>query len=207
MPIGTLTRKIQCQLSTSVSTPPSSTPIDAAAGRDEAEDAHRLGALGRLGEEAHHQRERDRRDDRPAEPLDGPRRDQELLRAGEPARDRSDREQRDPDQEHAPVPVEVAEPPAEEQEAAEGEQVGVDDPRERRLGEPEIGPDRRQRDVHDRRVEDDHQSAGAEDEECEPTVSGVHGGHRVSPFGGSGRNGVFERSDRPGGQNSSVGKR
>jgi hypothetical protein len=30
--------------------------------------------------------------------------------------------------------------------------------------EPEVLPDRRQRDVHDRRVEDDHQIAAAEDD-------------------------------------------
>ncbi len=159
----------------------------AAARRDEAEHAHRLRALGGLGEQAHHQRQRDGRDDRAAEPLDGARADQELLRAGEAARDRGGREQRDADQEQAPVPVEIAEPPTEQQEAAEGEQVGVDDPRKRRLGEPEVGPDRRQRDVHDRRVEHDHQGAGAEDEECEPALAGVHG-HRASPFGRSWRN-------------------
>ena len=74
-----------------------------------------------------------------------------------PQRDRRDREERDPDQEQAPVAVEVAEPPAEQQEAAEGEQIGVHDPGERGLREAEVLPDRRQRDVHDRRVEDDHQ--------------------------------------------------
>ncbi len=152
-----------------------------AAGGDEAEDTHRLGALGRLGEQAHHQGQRDRRDDGATEALDGPRADQELLRAGKPAGDRGEREQGDADQEQAPMPVEITEPPAEQQEAAEGEQVGVDDPRKRRLGEPEVGPDRRQRDVHDRRVEHDHQGAGAEDEECEPALAGVHG-HRVHPF-------------------------
>ena len=56
-------------------------------------------------------------------------------------------EQRDADQEQPPVPEEVAQPAAEQQEAAEGEQVGVDDPGERRLGEAEVLPDRRQRDA------------------------------------------------------------
>ena len=72
-------------------------------------------------------------------------------------------EERRPDQEQAPVPEEVAEPAAEQQEAAEREQVGVDDPGERGLGEPEVLSDRRQRDAHDRHVEDDHQVAQAED--------------------------------------------
>ena len=78
-----------------------------------------------------------------------------------------------PDQEQAPVPEEVAEAAAEEQEAAEGDQVGVHDPRERLLGEAEVLADRRQRDADDRDVEHDHQVAEAEDEKCEPTGSGV----------------------------------
>ena len=47
---------------------------------------------------------------------------------------------------------EVAEPAGEQQQAAEGDQVGVDHPRERRLREAEVALDRRQRDVDDRRV-------------------------------------------------------
>ena len=47
-------------------------PDAPAAGGDEPEDAHRLGALGRLGEEHHHQRERDGGDDRAPETLDRP---------------------------------------------------------------------------------------------------------------------------------------
>jgi hypothetical protein len=58
-----------------------------------------------------------------------------------------------------PLPEEVAQPPAQEKEAAEGQQVRVHDPRERRLGEPEVVPDRGQGDVHDRPVEHDHQVA------------------------------------------------
>ena len=71
--------------------------------------------------------------------------------------------------------VEVAQPSTEKQEAAEGEQVRVDDPGKRRLGEAEVGPDRRQRDVHDRRVENDHQRAEAEDDQREPASAAVHG--------------------------------
>ena len=63
----------------------------AAAGGDEAEDAHRLGALGRLGEQAHDQRQRDGGDDGAAEALHRPRADQELLRAREPAGERRER--------------------------------------------------------------------------------------------------------------------
>ena len=66
------------------------------------------------------------------------------------------------------------EPAAEEQQPAEGQRVRVHDPRERVLGEPEIGADRRQRDVHDRRVEHDHEVAQTEDVEREPACAAVH---------------------------------
>ena len=158
MPIGTLTRKIQCQSSASVRTPPSSDADAAAAGGHEAEDAHRLGAVGRLREQGHHQRERNRRRHRAADALDGARGDEHLLVVASAAGQRREREERDADQEQPPVAEEVAEPPAEQQEAAEGEQVGVHDPRERRLREAEVLADRRQRDVHDGRVEHDHQA-------------------------------------------------
>ena len=55
------------------------------------------------------------------------------LRAREPARQRGDREERDADQEEPPVAEEVAQPAAEQQEAAEREHVGVHDPGQRRL--------------------------------------------------------------------------
>ena len=124
-------------------TPPRSTPIAAAAGGDEAEDAHRLRPLGRLGEQRHDQRQRDRGDDRAAESLHRARADQHRLRRRQPAGERGEREQRDPDQEQPPLAEEVAEPAAEEEKAAEGEQVGVHHPGQRRLGEAEILADRR----------------------------------------------------------------
>ena len=68
--------------------------------------------------------------------------------------------------------VEVAEAAAQEEEAAAGEQVGVDDPDQRRLAEAEVGADRRQRDVDDRHVEHDHEDAEADDAEGEPAARG-----------------------------------
>ena len=65
-------------------------------------------------------------------------------------------------------------PAGEQQQAAEGDQVGVDDPGEVALGEAEVVLDRGQRDVDDRRVEDDHQHPRAEDVEGEPAA--VFGG-------------------------------
>ena len=73
-----------------------------------------------------------------------------------------------PTDEQAPVTEQVAEPAAEQQEPAEREQVGVHHPGERGLREAQIRPDRRQGDVHDRRVEDDHQVPAAEHDERDP---------------------------------------
>ena len=150
---------------------------DAAAREDEAEDAHRLGALGGLGEEQHDQGERHRGDDRAADALYRACRDEEALRGRETARERGDREERDPGEEHPARPVQVAEPAAEEQEAAEGEEIGVDDPRQGGLREPEVVADRRQRDIHDRPVEHDHQVAQAEDDQGKPACARIGHGH------------------------------
>ena len=85
----------------------------------------------------------------------------------EPAPERGEREEHEADHEHAPAPEPVGEPPAQQQEAAEGERVSVDDPREVRPREVQVGPDRRQRDVHDRGVDDDHELRHRKQEERE----------------------------------------
>src|SRR5690606_8186623 len=66
--------------------------------------------------------------------------------------------------------------PSEQHEAGEGEQVAVHHPGEAGRGEPEVGADRRQRDVHDRRVEDHHELAGAHQRQDQPGGSGVRSG-------------------------------
>jgi hypothetical protein len=72
---------------------------------------------------------------------------------------------------------EVAEAAAEQQEPAESDQVSVDHPRERLLGEAEVLADGRERDADDGHIEDDHQVAETEDEEREPAVAGVEFAH------------------------------
>ncbi len=57
---------------------------------------------------------------------------------------------------------EVGRAAAEEEEAAEDQRVGADHPLEVLLREPEVELDRRQRDVHDRDVEHDHELHGRE---------------------------------------------
>src|ERR687885_313939 len=124
MPIGKLTRKIQCQLSVSVRTPPSSTPMlpppDATKPKIPIAFARSAGSVKSV-----------------------------IINESATA--------------EATAPEQVAEPPAEQQEAAVRQHVRVHDPGERRLGEAEILADRGQRDVHDRDVEDDHQAAETED--------------------------------------------
>ncbi len=191
----------------------------AAAGGDEPEDAHRLRSLRRFREQGDDERERDRGDDRPADALHRARGDEEALRARQAAADRCDGEQRDPRQEHPPVPDDVAEPPTEEQEPAERQQVCVHDPRERLLGEAEVLPDRGKRHPDDRHVEHDHQVAQAEDDQREPASAGIGDGHRrnssrgreaVSGVGRPGRPELIaapEMSCEPYGGRSSDGHR
>ena len=68
------------------------------------------------------------RDDRAAEALHGAGGDQQHLGVGEPAGERGEREQRQPEDEHAPAPKQVSGAAAEQQEAGERDRVGVDDP-------------------------------------------------------------------------------
>jgi hypothetical protein len=80
---------------------------------------------------------------------------------------------------------EVAEPAAEQEEAAEGKDVGVDDPGQAALAEVERVADRRQGDVDDRGVEHDHELGRAEQDQRDPAlVAGVGGvGHSVTSIG------------------------
>ena len=145
----------------------------AAAGGDEAEHAHGLRPLGRLDEERHHERECDRRHYGAAESLDHPGHDEHALACRRPARERSQGEQGDPAEEQSTMAEQIAEPPAQQQEAPEGQKVAVHHPGERGLGEAEILLDRGQRHVHDRAVENDHQRAQAENYQGEPARAAI----------------------------------
>ena len=139
MPIGMLTRKIQFHAD--LGDDPAEQHADGSSTReDEADDTHRLGALGGLGEHDHEQRQHHDRDDRAADTLSGPRDDEELLGVGQTACERRDREDGDADEEQPPVTEEISEPPTQKQEAAERQQVRVHHPRERGLREPRSSP-------------------------------------------------------------------
>ncbi len=74
--------------------------------------------------------------------------------------------------------IEVAESPAEQQESPERQQIGVDDPHQRRLAEAQVVTNGRQGDVHDRRVEDDHEHTQAQHRERKPAAPATDGaGH------------------------------
>ncbi len=127
-----------------------------------APDAQRLVALSTLGEDHGDHRQRGRREQRGAEALDGAGDDQLRLGLREPARQRGEREEDQAGQEEPAAAEQIGHSTAEQQEAAEGQRVRVDDPREVLLGEAQIAADRRQRDVDDRGVEDDDELRGGE---------------------------------------------
>jgi hypothetical protein len=87
---------------------------------------------------------------------------------GQSAKQRSACEDGEPDQEDAFAAEQVAQPTGKKQEAAKGDEVGIDHPREPGLRIAEVTLDRWQRDVHDRHVDDDQQESCAEDHEREP---------------------------------------
>jgi hypothetical protein len=106
-------------------------------------------------------------------PWTPPKHDEGLGCRREAVEQRRRREDRDTDEEHPLAPDEVTCPPAEEEEPAEHERVGVDDPLQVSVRHLEVFLDRRQRDVHDRRVEDDHELRHAHEHEHEPRVDVV----------------------------------
>ena len=94
-------------------------------------------------------------------------------------------EHRHAEQEHAPAPEQVAEAPARHQHHRERERVGVDRPLERGRARVQAALDRRQRDVHDRVVEHDHEQADRHCNERPPLAvlrreqSSSHPGERL----------------------------
>ena len=158
-------------------------PDGATGGGDEAVDADRLGLLARLGEHRDDHAEDHRGGQRPADALHEARDHEHLLALGQPADQRGGGEDDEADHHDQLAPGEVAEATGEQQQATEGDQVRVDDPREAGLREMQVGLDRGQCDIHDGRVEDDHQHPRAQHVERDPAVSVGHLlGHTFSLF-------------------------
>ena len=136
-----------------------------AADRDGREQRDRPQPLAALREHRGQQGQRGRRGERATDALQGPRGEQEPAGGGEAAEQRGGGEDGDAGQERAPPAEQVTGPGAQQQQAAEGERVGVEHPGQLRVGEVQRGLDVGQRDVDDGRVQHDHELAGQDDGE------------------------------------------
>src|SRR6266478_4210158 len=139
IPTGTLTKKIQFQLMLSTMRPPASGPIASAMAETPAQMPI---AWPRCSDSLHRTRA-----------------DQEAGVRREAAGERREREDREADDEDAAAAEEIAELAARDQQGREDERVRGDDPLELRDRDVEVSLDRRQRDVHHRVVEHDHEEA------------------------------------------------
>ena len=158
MAIGGLISRTQRQLSASVMTPPSSTP---AAPPTPFIAAHRPIARCSAGPAANEEvmiASELAAISAPPKPWNRARDDQRVLVRREPAGERGDaRTATSASDERPALPEVVGCAAAEHQEAGERDRVGVDDPLQVRRREAEARLDRRQRDVDDAQVEDDHE--------------------------------------------------
>ena len=172
-PNGTFTKKIQRQDRPVVSTPPASGPIATARPVTRAPDAERDAAFlaaERVGE----QRQRHREHDRAADALQAPGQLQHQRGlVAKPHSARRGREDDQADEVHQPAAVHVREAARGQQERRQGQRVGVDDPLQ--VGEARVqrALDVRQRDVHDRDVEQQHERAEADRDERPPLVAAL----------------------------------
>ena len=125
-------------------------------GADAAPDAEGFVALGALGEHVHDDGQRGGQHERRPEALDAPHDDQEGVTGGQGAGERGPGEHCRARHQKAPTAQEVSGPPAEQQEAAEGERVSGDHPLQVSFGEVELAADGGEGDVDDRQVDDRH---------------------------------------------------
>ena len=141
-----------------------------AEGAEHAPDPERLVALGPLLERGRDDREGGGGHDRRPDALESAGPDQSAGRPGEPADERGESEEQEPDHEDAAASEQVSGAAAEQEQAGEGERVGADHPLQPLLREAEFGLDRGQRDDHDVRVEDHHEERSAEERERPPAA-------------------------------------
>ena len=151
-----------------------------AAARERTVDAEGLRPLLAVGERHRDEGEGRGREDRREEALQSAGREQHgrvHRDAGEGAREG---EAGEADDEHPLAPGVVGDATAQEQQAAEGERVGRDDPLPVGVADAEVLLDRRQCDVHDRAVQHHHELRDGDDEERLPAPRiGLGGeGHR-----------------------------
>ena len=128
--------------------------------------ANAFAEFGGSAEQRHQQRQRGRGDQRGAGALDRAAGDLDADVAGGAGEHASRRQDEPAGDEDLPGPEEVGEPAAEQQQSAEGDDVGVEHPRQRLGGEAELGLHVGEGDADDRRVHDDDELGGGD--ECEP---------------------------------------
>jgi hypothetical protein len=117
------------------------------------------------------------REQRAEHALQSPGGDQHAEVGSRTAERRSRGEAEQADHEGPLAAEEIGQAAAEEEQRAEGERVGRDDPLAVAVGEAEVGLSRRERDVHDRRVEHDHQLSEGDGREGPPPPGGDRRGH------------------------------
>jgi hypothetical protein len=187
MPIGTFTKKIQCQLRTAQELGQDAAGEEtdgAAADGDEHVGAHGLAPLQGARELGDDDGDDHRGGERAADALDEPGRDEHGLAVGRPAGDGGEHEEAHAGQEDLLAADQVAEAPGQEEEAAEGDEVGVDHPGQAGLVEAEALLDVREGHIDDGAVERVHEHGQADDDQGDPAPA-VAGGV-VDIQGGSG---------------------
>ena len=136
---------------------------------DEGVDGHGPDPLTRVGKERGDQAEAGRRDHGGADALHEATRHQLALARREPAQQRGRRKEDQPGQQDPFAPEQVPHPSPEEQEPAEGDQVGIDDPGQPGGVEGQIALDGGQGHVHHRVVDDHHHRAHTQDHQDQAT--------------------------------------
>ena len=172
-------KKIHRQPGPSTSGPPISHAAVAPMPPSAAPDPERLVPLGALREGRGDDRQGGRGHDRGAGALDHAGREERRRRPGEPAHERRGREEQDTGHEHATAPEQVGRASSEQQQAAEGERVGAQHPRQVLLRKAEIGSDRGQRHDRDRAVEKHHEERAAKKRERPPAARIETGGRQA----------------------------
>ena len=146
-----------------------------AAGGDRAEQGERPQPGGLVGCAGGEQREYAGRGHRRADALQGAGADEPLGRLGQSAEEGGEGEDGDAAQEQPASAEHVTQPATEQQQAAEGKGEGAQHPGEGGRAEAQIGVDLGERDVHDRRVEDEHQLRAQDDGDAHRGAAGVVG--------------------------------
>ena len=155
-PIGMLTKKIHSQPRVWVMMPPDQRPDCHGAADRRPPDSEGGGAVLAV-ELLPDQRQRGREHPRAADSLQPPGEIEEGRVVGDPAEQRGEGEDPEPDREDAAPAEAVAERARRQQKGGEGQRVGVDDPLQAGEAGPEVALDIRQGDVDDRDVEQQHE--------------------------------------------------